>query len=177
MRKESPPVAHESASRGPRAVRLAVIAMVLRLALPAGASAQSLTDFARLAGADPVMAVVEVAWDDLITTSAGGATGDQFHQAMVWGFEEALASAGPSLVEDAPVQVVCRVETVFDGGVVAYSARVELRRVPADAGAPVITWFDSWVGTTGVQGLHQMFTLGQRCAKVFSDSWRLANPG
>jgi hypothetical protein len=145
--------------------------------LPGWARAQELEDEQRLAGVERVAVQAEVVWDDLITTSAGGATSAQFREALIQTFRAAMAKAGPALDAAAAGEVVCRVETVYDGGFIAYSARVEYRQPMGDGAKRGTTWFTSWMGTLGVGGLHQMFSLGERCANAFAEAWSAANAG
>jgi hypothetical protein len=117
-------------------------------------------------------------WDELITTTAGGATADQFREALLQGFTEALrsAEAGPTVAADAPAFVLCHVDTFYDSGLIVYSVRVSLHVAPA-SGPSVITWLQSSVGSYTAQQLHVIWTLGDQCARAFATAWRSANPG
>lgn len=138
--------------------------------------AQSPEDPSRLAGVDRVRVHAEAVWDELITREAGGATPDQFLEALRTTFEAGIAEAdaAPSVVEDAPVTVTCHVDTFYEAGLIVYALRVQTEE-PGDDGAPVITWIRSWVGSFTVQQLHLMFRLGNQCAEGFLDDWRGVN--
>ena len=156
--------------------RLVVSALLALPLVPLGVAAQGVDDPARLAGIERVQVRAEVVWDDLITNSAGGATSDQFRQALQGSFEGTIkdADAGPSVVPGAPVTVTCHVDTFYETGQILYSLRVQTERPGAD-GQRVITWIRSWVGSYNTQQLHLMFGLGQQCAESFLDDWQSAN--
>lgn len=141
-----------------------------------GSAAQSLEDPQRLSGLMEVQVHAEAQWDELITMEAGGATPDQFLEALQLTFGDAIgeADAAPSVVAGAPVTVTCHVDTFYDTGLIVYSLRVQTERPGAD-GAPVITWIKSDVGSYTVQQLHLMFRLGEQCAESFLEDWRGAN--
>ena len=143
---------------------------------PDTVSAQSVSDPVRLAGLDPVQVRAEAQWDELITMEAGGATPDQFLEALRMTFREhiAEADAAPALEAGAPVTVACHVDTFYDSGLITWALRVQTE-VRGDDGAPVITWIKSWVGSYTVQQLHLMFRLGEQCAESFLQDWRGVN--
>lgn len=148
-------------------------AILLTLGLaPAAASAQDagFGDPARLAGAEPLGVRAVVDWDDLITEVAGGATEPQFHDAVVQTFEQALESLGVALDPGSSRLLVCRVETLYDSGLIAFAARVELHEPFGDGGATAITWHRTWIGTAPVRGMHTLFTIGERCAEDFVEA-------
>jgi hypothetical protein len=124
-------------------------------------------DPSRLANAEPVGARAMVDWDDLITEVAGGATEPQFHDAVAQTFEQALEGLGVALDPDASRFLLCRVETLYDSGLIAFAARVELHEPSADGDATVITWHRTWIGTTPARGMHTLFTIGEQCAEDF----------
>jgi hypothetical protein len=135
-----------------------------------------LEDRTRLQGIQQIDARAEAAWDEAITVSAGGATSDQFLDALRQTFREALSEAevGPTVVEGAAISVACHVDTYYETGLIVYSLRTQVERDGAD-GQPVITWLKSWVGSFTVQQLHLMFTLGAQCAESFLEDWASAN--
>lgn len=152
-------------------------AVLMMVSLPGDRLAgQRVADAARLAGVTTVDVRVEATWDDAITMDAGGATADQFRQAVRMTFEETIstADAAPSIVEGAPHTVTCHVDTFYEPGQIIYSLRTQLEQAGED-GRPVITWIRSWVGSFDMQQLHVMFTLGTRCAEQFLEDWRSAN--
>jgi hypothetical protein len=150
--------------------------LLLSPPLTAGASAQSVDDVSRLAGIERVSVRAEADWDETITVEAGGATEEQFRQALGMTFEEALsaAEAAPTMVPGAPVTVACHVDTFYDTGLIVYSLRTQVEAAGVD-GAPVITWIRSWVGSFTTRQLHLMFTLGEQCAESFLEDWRSVN--
>jgi hypothetical protein len=159
------------------ATRLAALSVLtLTLATPAAGEAQTIDDPARLAGVERVQLRASSAWDEMITMSAGGATPDQFRQALTQTFTEAIASAdaAPSVVQGAPITVACHVDTFYETGQIVYGLRTQLER-PGDDGQPMIVWIKSWVGSFSVQQMHVMFTLGEQCAKSFLEDWKSAN--
>ena len=83
------------------------LATTLFAAVPA--AAQSVEDIGRLTGVTTVDVRVEATWDEAITMDAGGATGDQFRQALLMTFGEAIseADAAPGLLEGALTTVTC----------------------------------------------------------------------
>jgi hypothetical protein len=154
----------------------ATVTTLLAGVLTASATAQAVDDPARLAGVDQVQVRAEAAWDELITMEAGGATPDQFRDALRQTFEGTIASAdaAPSVVAGAPVTVACHVDTFYDTGLIVYSLRTQVEE-PGPDGQPVIVWIKSTVGSYTVQQLHLMFSLGEQCAESFLDDWRSAN--
>ena len=130
----------------------------------------------RLAGVMRVQVRAEAGWDEMITTSAGGATADQFRGALEQELQRVIgeADAAPSVVPGAPATVACHVDTYYETGMVLYALRVQLERQGAD-GQPIITWLKSWVGSYTAQQMHQMFTLGTQCAESFLEDWRSVN--
>jgi len=138
--------------------------------------AQPVEDVTRLTGVTTVDVNVEATWDEAITMDAGGATADQFRQALRMTFEETISSAdaAPSVLEGAPTTVTCHVDTFYEPGQIIYALRTQLEQAGED-GAPVITWIRSWVGSFSMQQLHVMFTLGTQCAEQFLDDWKSAN--
>ena len=155
--------------------RTAFVLAVIGVTAPSVA-AQAVEDVARLSGVTTVDVRVEATWDEAITMDAGGATGDQFRQALMMTFEETIseADAAPSVLEGAPNTVTCHVDTFYEPGQIIYSLRTQLEQ-PGDDGAPVITWIRSWVGSFNMQQMHVMFTLGTQCAEQFLDDWKSAN--
>jgi len=107
---------------------------------------------------------------------AGGATPDQFLDALRMTFTNSLseASRAPLVVQSAPTTVACHVDTFYDTGLIVYSLRVQTE-APGNDGRPVITWIRSWVGSFTVQQLHLMFRLGEQCAESFLEEWRVVN--
>lgn len=146
------------------------------IAAPAIAAAQGMEDAARLTGLSTVDVRVEASWDDAITMDAGGATAEQFRQALRMTFEETFESAdlAPTLLPGAPTTVTCHVDTFYEPGQIIYSLRTQVE-VPDNAGGSVITWIRSWVGLFNMQQMHVMFTLGAQCAERFLDDWARAN--
>jgi hypothetical protein len=137
---------------------------------------QSVDDPARLAGLERVDIRAEAQWDELITRDVGGATPEQFLDALQMTFRESVtgANAAPSVVDGAPVTVTCHVDTFYDHPVIIYALRVQAEQNGVD-GEPVITWIKSWVGSFTVQQLHLMFRLGDQCAESFLEDWRSVN--
>lgn len=157
--------------------RRPIAAAATLLALAASpALAQSVDDPDRLTGLERVDVRSEAQWDELITTEAGGATPEQFLEALRMTFRESIAGAdaAPSVVDGAPVTVTCHVDTFYDHPLIIYALRVQAEEAGAD-GEPVITWIESWVGSFTVQQLHLMFRLGEQCAESFLEDWRLVN--
>ncbi|MDA0327953.1 MAG: hypothetical protein O2958_02910 [Gemmatimonadetes bacterium] len=137
---------------------------------------QAVQDPARLAGVVRVQVRADAVWDEQITVSAGGATPEQFVEALRQSFASSIASAdaAPSIVPGAPNTVACHVDTFYESGLIVYALRVHAERPGAD-GAPVITWIKSWVGSYSVQQLHLMFRLGEQCAESFLADWKSVN--
>ena len=161
----------------PSAVLLLALAVSAVLAVaPDAVTGQSVSDPVRLAGLDPVQVRAEAQWDELITMEAGGATPEQFLEALRMTFQETIAEAdaAPALDPEAPVTVACHVDTFYDSGLITWALRVQTE-VRGDDGAPVITWIRSWVGSYTVQQLHLMFRLGEQCAESFLEEWRGVN--
>ena len=152
------------------------VALAIGVGCSAPASAQDVESPERLAGLDRVSVRIEATWDELITMDAGGATEEQFVQALAMTFEQTLAEAdaGPSVVPGSPATVACHVDTFYDTGLIIYSLRTQLER-PGDDGESVIVWIDSWVGSFTTQQLHLTFTLGEQCARSFLEVWKGAN--
>lgn len=150
--------------------------LALAAALPAGAASQGVDDPMRLAGVERVQLRASAQWDEMITMSAGGATPDQFREALDMTFRETieLSDEGPTVTPGAEVTVTCHVDTFYDTGQIVYALRTQLER-PGSDGAPVIVWIKSWVGNFNVQQMHVMFTLGEQCAESFLDDWKGAN--
>jgi hypothetical protein len=151
-------------------------ALGLSVAARAPLAGQSLEDASRLAGLETVGVRAEAAWDELITMEAGGATSDQFLQALEATFGDAIgnADAGPEVGDGGTASVACHVDTFYETGLIVYALRVQVER-PGDDGRPVIIWIRSWVGSFTVQQLHLMFSLGEQCAEAFLEAWRSAN--
>lgn len=149
---------------------------VLTAASAGGTSAQEIGDAGRLTGIDRIAVRVDAAWDELITMEAGGATEDQFVQALEMTFAQAIseADAAPSVDGASPYTVACHVDTFYDTGLIIYSFRAQLERA-GDDGLPVVLWLRSWVGSFTTQQLHLTFTLGEQCAKSFLEEWKSAN--
>ena len=154
--------------------RLCTIGLGLLAAGPL--AAQSLEDATRLTGLSAVDVRAEAVWDELITMEAGGATPDQFLQAVRVTFRDAISNAdvAPKVVEGSRASVACHVDTFYETGLIVYALRVQVEQ-PADDGVPVIIWIRSWVGSFSVQQLHLMFSLGEQCAEGFLGAWRSAN--
>jgi len=158
-------------------VMAVVLAVAVIVASPqASVEAQEVGDPVRLAGAGPVAVRVAVEWDEQITNTAGGATEDQYHEAVLQTFRQSLEGTEVPLADDAEAFVLCGVQTYYDRGLIAYSVRVEYQEPLGPDGAPVVSWQRSWVGTTAVGGLHQMFALGEQCATDFAEAWSAVNP-
>ncbi len=153
----------------PLVLALLLVAPALRAA-PALAQDASFGDASRLAGATPLGVRAVVEWDDLITETAGGATEGQFHDAVIQTFENALEELGVSLDPAAERLLVCRVETLYDSGLIAFAARVELHEPFGDGSSTAITWHQTWIGTTPVRGMHMLFTIGEQCAEDFVEA-------
>ena len=158
--------------------RLLVAASTLACAAGMGraVSAQAVDKASRLAGVLEVDVRAEAMWDEAITMSAGGATQEQFQQALAQTFRGAIteADAAPSVVDGAPATVVCHVDTYYETGLIVYSLRVQVEQPGADS-QPVITWIKSSVGSYTAQQMHQMFRLGEQCARSFLVDWRAGN--
>jgi len=131
-------------------------------------------DPARLEAALPVAVAAVVDWDEMITESAGGATPDQFHQAVFQTFGAELRERGVPLDSAAERTLLCRVETLYDGGLITFAARVELHEPTLVGGSPVpaITWHRTWIGSAPTQGMHRLFSIGEQCASDFVEAWR-----
>ncbi len=151
-----------------------LLAALLTGVAASGSHAQEVGDPARLAGVASVSTRANVLWDEEIVL-AGGATGGQYQDALIAAFDLAMEGSGVVLDPDAPGFLMCRVETTFDGVIIAYSLRVEYHEPLGADGAPAITWFKSWLGTYGMQQLHLMFGLGELCAEAFKEDWNLVN--
>lgn len=138
--------------------------------------AQDTADPTVLRGVSSVAVRASADWDELITTSAGGATQGQFEQALLSAFHDAMvgAASGPTVSDEAAELVLCHVDTFYDTGLIAYAVRVSYHRPDAD-GRHVIAWLESSVGTYTTQQLHVIWTLGDRCAEAFLTAWREAN--
>lgn len=149
---------------------------VLALTAAPPTLAQEIGDPSRLAGIDAVAIRADASWDELITTSAGGATEGQFQEALLVGLEAALSGAetGPEVDPGEASFVLCHVDTFYDSGLIVYAVRVSYHRVGAD-GLPVIAWLESWVGSYTTQQLHVIWTLADQCAAAFLEDWRTAN--
>ena len=168
----------ESASDGAGGGRWLPLCALLAVSLPTPASAQDISDPARLAGIERVAVRASAVWDELITTSAGGATEEQFEQALLMGLENAIAGAAPAprLDPEAPTFLLCHVDTYYDSGLIVYSVRVS-HHVPSENGRPVIDWLESSVGSYTAQQLHVIWTIADQCAEAFLNDWRTANGG
>lgn len=155
----------------PRALALALLLVTPGLwTTSATAQDASFGDPSRLAEATPLAVRAAVQWDDLITETAGGATEDQFHDAVVQTFENTLEELGVALDPAAERFLVCRVETLYDSGLIAFAARVELHEPFGDGSSTAITWHRTWIGTTPVRGMHMLFTIGEQCAEDFVEA-------
>lgn len=146
---------------------------------PAEASAQmgAFGDPARLQGVTPVDVRAMVDWDDLITETAGGATEEQFHQAVVQTFEATLREQEVDIDSSSERFLLCRVETIYNSGLISFAARVELHEPFGAPGQSAITWHRTWVGSAPVQGMHLLFQIGEQCAEDFVEAWTAANRG
>lgn len=160
--------------------RAVLVALVAALSLGgAPASAQQDAGFGdptRLAGVAPIGVRAVVDWDELITETAGGATPDQFHQAVFQTFRNELQNLRVPLDDASPRFLLCRVETIYETGLVAFAVRVELHEPFADTGGTAITWHRTWLGTTPIQGMHRLFTIGEQCAQDFHEVYEAQNP-
>ncbi|MEX2467987.1 MAG: hypothetical protein WD995_13840 [Gemmatimonadota bacterium] len=161
--------------------RATLVALLFAVLLPAparvAAQMEAFGDPARLVGAAPLAVRAVVEWDELITETAGGATEDQFHQAVIETFEASLGEMGVPVDDAAERMLVCRVETFYNSGSIAFAARVEFHEPFGRPGQTAITWHRTWIGTTSVQGMHLLFRIGEQCAEDFAEAWRAANPG
>lgn len=161
--------------------RAALTALLLPALLhapaPASAQMEAFGDPARLRGVTPLAARAVVDWDQLITETAGGATEDQFQQAVAQTFEAELEALGVSIDAGSERFLMCRVETLYNSGVIAFAARVELHEPFGSAGQTAITWHRTWIGTAPVQGMHLLFRIGEQCAEDFAEAWNAANTG
>lgn len=157
------------------ATRVVLPGLLCLHALPA--RAQEIGDAQRLAGVTAVALRATADWDELITNTAGGATEDQFEEALLKGLQEAIAAAprAPRAVAGAPDVLECHVDTFYESGLIAYAVRAALLR-PGGDGRPVATWLESHVGTYTAQQLHLMWTLADQCADAFLAKWVAANP-
>ena len=162
-----------------RAVTTFVLHACLTGSVAASAAGQALQDPSRLAGLRQVQVRADAVWDEAITMSAGGATPEQFREAIQQTFQESIATAdaGPAVAPDAPTTVACHVDTFYDSGLIVYALRTQVEAAGTD-GLPVIVWLESSVGSYTVQQLHLMFGLGEQCAESFLAAWRSVNaPG
>ena len=150
---------------------------IIAAGLAGPAHSQEIGDPSRLSGVVSVAVRATAVWDELITTTAGGATEDQFREALLIGLEAAIRSAevGPTLEADAPNYLLCHVDTYYDSGLIVYSVRVS-HHEPDAQGRTVITWLKSWVGSYPTQQLHLMWTLADQCAGALAEDWQTANP-
>lgn len=139
------------------------------------AAQEAFGDPTRLEGAAPLAVRAYVDWDELITETAGGATEPQFHDAVAQAFEQELVDLGVPLDGDAERFLLCRVETVYDSGMIAFAARVEFHEPFGSDGTTAITWHQTWIGTTPVRDMHRLFAIGEQCAADFFDAWEAAN--
>jgi hypothetical protein len=167
------PVLFERARTAPV---LAGILFTGSLAAAASLCAQAVEDPSRLAGLERVQVRAEAVWDELITMEAGGATPEQFEDALRQTFERTIAEAdaAPSIVAGAPVTVACHVDTFYDTGLIVYGLRTQVE-APGPDRQPAILWIKSWVGSYTVQQLHLMFSLGEQCAESFLEDWSSVN--
>ncbi len=163
--------------RHPSRPRTALALAILALA-PVAGRAQDIGDPAALAGVSTVSLRATADWDELITTSVGGATASQFEEALLAGFETAIDGAVGTVRRDPAAEefVLCHVDTFYDSGLIVYAARASFHRPESD-GRHVVTWLESWVGSYTAQQLHLVWTLADQCAEAFLDDWRAANPG
>ena len=161
--------------------RAAVIWLLFTALLqaPTEASAQmeAFGDPARLRGVTPVAVRALVDWDQLITETAGGATEEQFHQAVVQTFEATLEDKGVEIDPSSERFLMCRVETIYNSGLISFAPRVELHEPFGAPGQSAITWHRTWIGSAPVQGMHLLFQIGEQCAEDFADAWTAANTG
>lgn len=162
-------------------LRLIAVATSIAIApalAPADATAQDGRDIGHptgLAGVERVAVRASAVWDELITTTAGGATGGQFEEALSMGFRDALAGGdGPTVTGDAPGFALCHVDTFYDSGLIVYAVRTSYHR-PDSGGRYVVAWLQSEVGSFTAQQLHLVWTLGERCADSFLGAWNDAN--
>ena len=144
---------------------------------PVAAQAGAFGDPARLVDAVPVAVRAAVDWDELITETAGGATEDQFHQAVIQTFEASLREMGVAVDASSERFLMCRVETIYDSGLISFAARVEFHEPFGAPGQTAISWHRTWIGTAPLQGMHLLFRIGEQCAEDFVEAWTAANPG
>jgi hypothetical protein len=163
----------------PSRAAFAVLLVPALLHAPTDAAAQmeAFGDPARLRDVTPVAARAVVDWDQLITETAGGATEDQFHQAVIQTFEAELGAQGVAVDASSERFLMCRVETLYNSGVIAFAARVELHEPFGAPGQTAITWHRTWIGSAPVQGMHLLFRIGEQCAEDFVEAWSAANGG
>jgi hypothetical protein len=156
----------------------AALAAATLSGLAAPVTAQDVSDPARLAGVQGVAVRTSAVWDEMITTSAGGATEAQFEEALLMGLRDAIDSAerGPQLDDDAGAFLLCHVDTFYESGLIVYSVRVSYHE-PGPGDRPAITWLRSWVGSYTAQQLHVIWTLADQCADAFLEDWRSVNGG
>jgi hypothetical protein len=161
-------------------MRLSVAALsaIALLGLATPIAAQDVSDPARLAGVESVAVRASAVWDELITTSAGGATEAQFEEALLMGLRDAISGAerGPRLDDEAASFLLCHVDTFYESTLIIYSVRVSYHE-PGPGGQPAITWLRSWVGSYTAQQLHVIWTLADQCADAFLGDWRTVNGG
>lgn len=154
-----------------------IVPALLHAPTDAAAQMEAFGDPSRLRDVTPVAARAMVDWDELITETAGGATGEQFHEAVVQTFEDELEALGVSLDASSERFLMCRVETLYESGQIAFAARVELHEPFGAPGQTAITWHRTWIGTAPVQDMHLLFRIGEQCAEDFVEAWSAANAG
>jgi hypothetical protein len=141
----------------------------------AEAGAQVGREASALIGVTSVNARAEVVeWDEDITM-AGGATAGQYQEALTAAFVQALEGGPVSIDAEAPSLLLCRFRTVYDAGFVAYSLSSEYHERLGEPLRWAITWTRGWVGTVGMQSLHEMSLFGARCAEAFQEDWAVVN--
>lgn len=164
-----------SKRRPGRPVRILAALAVLGALTAGHAAAQVGRNAAALVGVTSVNARAEVLeWDEDITM-AGGATAGQYQDALTAAFTEALEGGPVTIDPEAPTLLLCRFRTVYDAGFVAYSLSSEYHEQLGDPLRWAVTWMRGWVGTIGMQSLHEMSLFGARCAEAFQEDWTVAN--
>lgn len=138
---------------------------------------QELGDPARLVGAPPLAVRTVVNWDRVLTETAGGPTEGQFQEAVSKAFEESLRDFGVPIDPDSENFLLCRVETMYGNGVVAFTGRVELHEPFGAEGETAVSWQQPQIGALPVDEMQVLFRVGERCAEDFAEAWIAARSG
>ena len=125
---------------------------------------------AAFAGLSAVRALVLVRWDDRIT----GKTRAQFTDELESAFRLSVERVGVRPDESAPNFLLCSVDFLFTGGLIASSTEVSFQEMIGRRWAE--TWSSSVVGTVGDRNLDGK-TFAAQCAQAFASAYRTANPG